>query len=325
MHRGTIFIITKDKNNQFEIQKSTEFNGGMGLDCCGKAIYDMLKDLKEPLLFDAMIRDFDDEYFEYHDDVMTYTADSQENPYIDEKKNQKYFDYARTGNQFKFFKDNNGDYIYTSDSNYIKNLTDEDVKIVCCNGTYILKPNQILVSDYNECVNNTKETFGENTDKYVKLDTLEVSDYIQTKKEELLLDNIRKTFESFGFNVNIYSENGIYNQIEIESWTDGGVDMVETIYFNEVYQDIYDAKKIDKELQNIVDNFSVDEEIDLHREGQDYKNAFSIRESLEDFESYYNKLKDSSKNFLNKYHELIFEKVMKDNLIKEDSISEINY
>ena len=188
-----------------------------------------------------------------------------------------------------------------------------------------MKPNQILVSDYNECVNNTKETFGENTDKYVKLDTLEVSDYIQTKKEELLLDNIRKTFESFGFNVNIYSENGIYNQIEIESWTDGGVDMVETIYFNEVYQDIYDAKKIDKELQNIVDNFSVDEEIDLHREGQDYKNAFSIRESLEDFESYYNKLKDSSKNFLNKYHELIFEKVMKDNLIKEDSISEINY
>ena len=47
MHRGTIFIITKDKNNQFEIQKSTEFNGGMGLDCYGKAIYDMLKDLKE--------------------------------------------------------------------------------------------------------------------------------------------------------------------------------------------------------------------------------------------------------------------------------------
>lgn len=31
MHRGTIFIVTKDKNNKFEVQKSTEFNGGMGI------------------------------------------------------------------------------------------------------------------------------------------------------------------------------------------------------------------------------------------------------------------------------------------------------
>ena len=26
MHRGTIFIITKDKNNQFKVEKSTEQN-----------------------------------------------------------------------------------------------------------------------------------------------------------------------------------------------------------------------------------------------------------------------------------------------------------
>ena len=25
MHRGTVFIITKDNNNNFEVQKSTEF------------------------------------------------------------------------------------------------------------------------------------------------------------------------------------------------------------------------------------------------------------------------------------------------------------
>ena len=46
MHRGTVFIITKDKDNKFEVQKSTEFNGGMGLDNFGKEIYNMLKDLK---------------------------------------------------------------------------------------------------------------------------------------------------------------------------------------------------------------------------------------------------------------------------------------
>ena len=43
MHRGTVFIITKNKDNKFEIQKSTEFNGGMGIENLGGAIYDMLK------------------------------------------------------------------------------------------------------------------------------------------------------------------------------------------------------------------------------------------------------------------------------------------
>ena len=116
MHRGTVFIITKDKDNKFEVQKSTEFNGGMGLGCHGGIIYDMLKDFKEPLLFDAMIRDFDDRYFKYGDEVMTYSPDEQKTPYID-KNGREYFEYAQTENQFKFFKDENGEYIYTSDSN----------------------------------------------------------------------------------------------------------------------------------------------------------------------------------------------------------------
>ena len=137
MHRGTVFIITKDKDNKFEVQKSTEFNGGMGLDNFGKEIYNMLKDLKEPLLFDAMIRDFDDRYFKYFDDVMTYSPDEQHNPYIDKTGNEC-FEYSQTENQFKFFKDDNGEYIYTSDSNYIKNLSNEDITVVCSNGNYVL-------------------------------------------------------------------------------------------------------------------------------------------------------------------------------------------
>ena len=87
MHRGTVFIITKDKDNKFEVQKSTEFNGGMGIENLGGSIYDMLKNFKEPLLFDSMIRDFDTRYFKYGDDVMIYSPDEQHNPYIDEKGN----------------------------------------------------------------------------------------------------------------------------------------------------------------------------------------------------------------------------------------------
>ena len=73
------------------------------------------------VMFDAMIRDFDERYFKYGDEVMTYSPDEQHNPYIDENGNE-YFEYSQTENQFKFFKDDNGEYIYTSDSNYIKNM-----------------------------------------------------------------------------------------------------------------------------------------------------------------------------------------------------------
>ena len=51
MHRGTVFIITKNKDNKFEIQKSTEFNGGMGIENLGGAIYDMLKNILSAFLF----------------------------------------------------------------------------------------------------------------------------------------------------------------------------------------------------------------------------------------------------------------------------------
>ena len=82
MHRGTIFIIAKS-NDKFVVQKSTEFNGGMGLENFGGAIYEMLKDLKNPLLFDSLIRNFDERYFQYKDEVMTYSPDEQHNPYIE--------------------------------------------------------------------------------------------------------------------------------------------------------------------------------------------------------------------------------------------------
>lgn len=230
MHRGTVFIITKDKDNKFEVQKSTEFNGGMGIENLGGSIYDMLKNFKEPLLFDSMIRDFDTRYFKYGDDVMIYSPDEQHNPYIDEKGNE-YFEYSQTENQFKFFKDDNGEYIYTSDSNYIKNMSDEDITVVCSNGNYVLKPNQILITDYNECVNNTRITFGEKIDDKIEVDELSTKEYIPTRKQEIILDNIIKAIESFNYGVSLMYENGMISGMQIETWTNGGVDMIHTFYF----------------------------------------------------------------------------------------------
>lgn len=317
MHRGTIFIVTKDKNNKFEVQKSTEFNGGMGIENLGRAIYDMLREFKEPLLFDAMIRDFDDRYFKYGDDVMTYYPEEQKNPYIDEKGNE-HFEYSQTENQFKFFIDDNGEYIYTSDSNYIKNMSDEDITVVCSNGNYILEPNQILISDYNECINNNRITFGEEIDEKIQIDTLNTKEYIPTRKQEIILDNIIKTIESFDYNVNFIYENGMISGMEIETWTNGGVDMIHTFYFCEDYQDLYDKNNVKKQLQEIADNFSIDDEVDLHRQSEGYKSNFSISQSLEDFNEYKNKLDNLATNFTTKYHELIYQKFINNELEKEE-------
>ena len=251
MHRGTVFIITKNKDNKFEIQKSTEFNGGMGIENLGGAIYDMLKNFKEPLLFDAMIRDFDERYFKYGDEVMTYSPDEQHNPYIDENGNE-YFEYSQTENQFKFFKDDNGEYIYTSDSNYIKNMSDEDITVVCSNGNYVLKPNQILIADYNECVNNTRMSFGEKIDDKIEVDELSTKEYIPTRKQEIILDNIVKTIESFNYSVSPIYENGMISGMEIETWTNGGVDMIHTFYFCNDYQELYDKENVKKTTTRII-------------------------------------------------------------------------
>ena len=88
------------------------------------------------------------------------------------------------------------------------------------------------------------------------------------------------------------------NGMEIETWTEGGVDMIHTIYFFDNYQDIYNKTEVKKELDRLYENFDIDEEIDLYRQDKKYKNDFTIRESLEDFEKYHNRLKDLSKNFL---------------------------
>ena len=65
--------------------------------------------------------------------------------------------------------------------------------------------------------------------------------------------------------------------IELEAWTDGGVDMI---------IDIDKNKDIIDELETYIDNFDIDEEIELYREDKRYKDAFTIRESLNDFESW---------------------------------------
>lgn len=170
MHRGTMFVIINDK----EVWKSTEFNGGMGLDCYGKDIVTVFKKVLTLENFKDMVLAFDETHHNYQDEVMFYRADEQKNAYVNEK-GIKYFDYYKSKGKFNFFRDSKKGYIYTSDSNYIKNLSNKDVEIVCSNGVFILKPNQILVSDYDECINNTQISFDKKIDPGLGIEKLEIS------------------------------------------------------------------------------------------------------------------------------------------------------
>ena len=79
---------------------------------------------------------------------------------------------------------------------------------------------------------------------------------------------------------NIYRYN---NEIELETWTNGGVDML--IYIN------LDEDFI-TQFEEYIENFDIDEEIDLHRQGADYRRDFTITESVDDFRGYVEWLKD---------------------------------
>ena len=69
------------------------------------------------------------------------------------------------------------------------------------------------------------------------------------------------------------------DDLELESYTDGGVDMFITIEKD-------NSNNLLEQLRLFVENFDIDEEIDIHREDENYKRNFTIRESINDFENW---------------------------------------
>ncbi len=94
---------------------------------------------------------------------------------------------------------------------------------------------------------------------------------------------LQQFFEDNDFQVHLFKQD---NQqcAEVEKWTNGGVDMIFALIPFKA-----------EEFINRVNDFDIDEEIDLHRQGQDYRNAFTIRESVEDFEDFLAELKEVAK------------------------------
>jgi len=91
-------------------------------------------------------------------------------------------------------------------------------------------------------------------------------------------------FDEEGFNVHLFMQDE-EQCAEVEKWTDGGVDMIFAL------QPFTATSFIDR-----VSEFNVDDEIVTHRMADDYKIAFTLSESLEDFTKFHNGLKEVVSN-----------------------------
>ena len=94
---------------------------------------------------------------------------------------------------------------------------------------------------------------------------------ITSKERELLV-------ELFNINESAY-------ELELESWTNGGVNMLISIDKNS-------DNNLLEQLERFVENFDIGEEIDIHREDENYKRNFTIRESINDFENWVDYIRD---------------------------------
>ena len=92
------------------------------------------------------------------------------------------------------------------------------------------------------------------------------------KAFETIKNNDAIEFFSLFFNVN---END--TDYELETWTEGGVNMFVRI----------NKKNWKEDFQTYVNGFDVDEEIHIMQSDRSYQNAFTYRQSVEDFEDYH--------------------------------------
>ena len=93
-------------------------------------------------------------------------------------------------------------------------------------------------------------------------------------------DQLTDFFEENDFNVYQFEQDG-QQCAELERWTSGGVDMIATL-----------IPFTKEEFISYVNDFDVDEEIEVNRQDKAYKATFSISQSLADFTEFHDMLKE---------------------------------
>jgi hypothetical protein len=104
---------------------------------------------------------------------------------------------------------------------------------------------------------------------------------------------MKKFFEEFEAkygSVSEYKEDGKLCGYEIDTYTQGGVNIIVFLDFRDKNLDPTNPNDIIEEFRSYLFDFDEDEMIDIHRQSASYREAFKISDSVEDFRSWVAKM-----------------------------------
>ena len=105
-----------------------------------------------------------------------------------------------------------------------------------------------------------------------------------------LSDKIIDALNNNSIDVYPYEENGKVCGFELNSDTYGGVNIIIFLDFRDNNLNPFLDENFISAFKEWVDNFDIDEQIDMHRQDERYRNDFTIKESLDDFTDYKTRL-----------------------------------
>lgn len=116
--------------------------------------------------------------------------------------------------------------------------------------------------------------------------------YAAANPQKEALAAILAAMEDFGFSVTLYEENDKGEcGFEIEDWTPNGVDMIHFIDLREE-KNRYDPFALLGHIRDIAETFDPDDEVRAHMEDGEFRNAFSCREAVEEFDGWKKRLEE---------------------------------
>lgn len=157
-------------SNKHNVWKSQTLEKDWSLEGQGIEIYNKLKDITKFPQFNELAKELEGSLL----DSAVYLASEFHNPWITEG-NKICWDY-KENKHLQLFHSN----LELADYSLIKNFTGKTVTIKCRNGVFALPSGEIMITEFNKCLNNKK-----NAEKYgiVKLERGETSREIETTTE----------------------------------------------------------------------------------------------------------------------------------------------
>jgi len=102
------------------------------------------------------------------------------------------------------------------------------------------------------------------------------------------MNKVIKKIEAAGISVHKYEENKKLCGYELNTYTRGGLNQIVFVDFRDTKKDPKKSKDFKELFLDRVKSIDVDDEVEVNRQNKEYRNAFTLRESLNDIEEWKN-------------------------------------